>query len=183
VRAGAAVVLVLVALAVIVLVSAASAAGRSEVVGPAEGSAAPGEPEGDPVLVHVLGAVAAPGLYRLPPGARVVDAVTAAGGLAADADPGALNLARRLADGEQLRVLAAWEAPPPVASGQPAGPVDLNAATAEQLDTLPRIGPAIAARIVEWRTQHGPFASVDDLLDIGGIGTTTVEGLRGLVTP
>lgn len=183
-RAGAAVVLVLVVLAVIVLVSAASAAGRSEVVTAPEGTPAPVEPAGQPVLVHVLGAVAVPGLYRLPAGARVVDAVTAAGGLVGDADAGALNLARRVGDGEQLRVLRAGEAPAAgPAPGQPAGPVDLNAATAEQLDTLPRIGPAIAARIVEWRTQNGSFGSVDDLLDIGGIGETTVEGLRGLVTP
>lgn len=185
VRAGAAVVLVLAVLAAMVLASAASAAGRSEVVPATVGTPGPAAPPDQAVLVHVLGAVAAPGLYRLAAGARVVDAVTAAGGLAADADPAALNLARRLADGEQLRVLRVGEAPvlAPSGSGVPAGPVDLNTATAEQLDALPRIGPAMAARILEWRTQHGQFTSVEDLADIGGIGEATVEALRGLVLP
>jgi competence protein ComEA len=141
------------------------------------------------LYVHVEGAVLAPGLYVLPTGARVVDAVGAAGGLADDADPAALNLARPVTDGEQLHVPRAGETPP-VASGGAAGDttgadldgvVNLNTADVAALDTLPRIGPAIAQRIIDWREQNGAFTSVDDLLAVPGIGEKMLAGLRDLV--
>ncbi|WP_307806948.1 ComEA family DNA-binding protein [Naasia sp. SYSU D00057] len=177
-RTGAAVVLVLVAVAVAVLVSAVGSAGTTVAV-PAP--APPASPRAAPtLLVHVLGAVRAPGLYSLPDGSRAVDAVAAAGGLADDADAGGINLARRVSDGEQLAVPRVGEAPP-VAAGP--GRVDLNTATAEQLDTLPGIGPALAARILAWREEHGGFASADDLLEVPGLGEKTVGELRDLVLP
>lgn len=137
------------------------------------------------VYVHVAGAVRAPGLYVLAAGARVVDAVGAAGGLADDADAAGLNLARPLSDGEQLRVPRAGESPAPVSPAGGAaggdGVVDLNAADLAALDTLPRIGPALAQRIIEWREANGPFTSVDDLLSVPGIGEKMVESLRDRV--
>ncbi|GAA2233009.1 ComEA family DNA-binding protein [Herbiconiux moechotypicola] len=152
------------------------------------------------VTVHVLGAVGAPGVYELPVGSRVVDGVEAAGGLAESADAGSVNLARPLVDGEQLRVLSVGEEVPRVPTGPEPGAsgaaasvepaagagagalIDLNRATAMELESLPRIGPAMAARIVEWRDQNGGFSAVDDLLQITGIGDKTFEGLRDLVT-
>ncbi|MCS5499150.1 ComEA family DNA-binding protein [Cnuibacter physcomitrellae] len=205
---GAAIVLVLVALVVTVLVSAASPAGSTGVVVPsatgrAPSGGQPGEPggpdaldgeadgaPGEALLVHVLGSVVTPGLYRLSRGARVVDAIAAAGGFAPEADHASVNLARPVADGEQLRVLAQGEAPPPgpaegaggaAAGGSASGPVDLNRATAAELDELPRIGPATAQRIIDYREEHGPFTSVDDLLEVPGIGDKTLDGLRDLV--
>jgi competence protein ComEA len=138
---------------------------------------------GTPIFVHVLGEVARPGLYELREGDRVVDAVAAAGGMTDAADPAGVNLARLLSDGEQLAVPAVGEvvasAPGIVADGR----IDLNTADAAALDTLPRIGPAMAQRIIEWRESNGPITSVDDLLAVSGIGTKTVEALRPLVTP
>lgn len=155
---------------------------------------APGEPaateidgvvaEVSPLFVHVLGQVERPGLYELRDGDRVIDAIAAAGGLSAEADPAGVNLARLLSDGEQLNVPAVGEvsasAAPGIASD---GRVDLNTADVSALDTLPRIGPAIAQRIIDHRTAHGPFASADDLLAVSGIGAKTVEALRPLVVP
>lgn len=177
-RTGAAVVLVLLVVAGSVLVSAVSSAGRTTVV-PA-GSVAPRPPSAAVLLVHVLGAVPVPGLYPLPEGARAVDAVAAAGGLADDADPAGVNLARRLGDGEQLIVPRLGEAPAPAAGP---GKVDLNSATAEELATLPGIGPALAARILSWREENGGFTSADDLVDVPGLGEKTVAALRDLVVP
>ncbi len=130
------------------------------------------------IYVHVLGAVDAPGLYRLPAGARVMDAITAAGGFRDDADDSAINLARYVTDGEQLRVPAEGEQE---AQDADDGLVDLNAADAEELETLPRIGPALAARIIAWRDENGGFRSVDDLRNVSGIGEKTFEGLKDLV--
>ena len=134
------------------------------------------------VFVHVSGAVSAPGLYVLHDGARVVDAVAAAGGFAAGADETAVNLARPVSDGEQLHVpvIGAAAAPPPTDGGD--GRVNLNTADAAALDTLPRIGPAMAARIIEWRDANGRFTSVEDLLSVPGIGDKMLETLRALVT-
>jgi competence protein ComEA len=139
------------------------------------------------VFVHVAGAVRAPGLYRLVDGARVVDAVAAAGGYADDADRGVLNLARTVSDGEQIvvPVIGAVAAPPAGASapaGGGDGRVNLNTADATALDTLPRIGPAMAQRILDWRDDNGRFTSVDDLLAVPGIGDKMLEALRELVT-
>ncbi|MFD1713893.1 ComEA family DNA-binding protein [Amnibacterium flavum] len=198
---GAVIVVLLVTVAAAVAISAASSAGAAQVV--EVGGAAPhetGAPEGDraartqdgdeggELFVHVLGAVRVPGLYQVAADARVVDAIAAAGGMADDADPAGVNLARRVADGEQLVVPRVGEtplaaAPPAPAAAIGAGPVSLGSATAEQLDTLPRIGPALAARIVAWREAGGRFQSVDDLLEVPGIGEATLEGLRDLVVP
>ncbi len=139
--------------------------------------------------MHVLGAVAKPGLVELASGARVVDAVAAAGGFTPDADPAGVNLARPVVDGEQLTVLAVGQVPPPVAgsagiggsSGSDDGIVHLNTADASALDTLPRIGPALAQRIIDWRDANGPFTSVDQLLEVAGIGDAVFAGLADRV--
>ncbi|MFF2273831.1 helix-hairpin-helix domain-containing protein [Agromyces sp. NPDC058136] len=145
------------------------------------------------VLVHVLGAVVEPGLVELDEGSRVVDAIAAAGGLTADADPAGVNLARAVADGEQLVVPIVGAVPPagPVAGGAAAGaggaPADgkvhLNTADVAELDTLPRIGPALAQRIIDWREANGPFTSTEQLLDVAGIGDAVYSGLADLVAP
>ncbi len=139
------------------------------------------------VVVSVVGRVARPGLVRLPDGSRVADALDAAGGALPETDLVALNLARRLSDGEQLLV---GVAPPP---GQPmdggvvgapaaASPlVDLNTATLEQLDTLPGVGPVTAQRILDWRAAHGRFTSVDQLREVSGIGEVRFSKLKDLV--
>ena len=141
-------------------------------------TAAPAE-----VVVAVAGTVVRPGLVRLPAGSRVDDAVRAAGGLVPGAGPGLLNLARKLVDGEQ--VLVGVDPPPgaaPVAGPTAAGgPVDLNTATIADLDALPGIGPVLAQRIVDWRTEHGRFASVDQLREVTGIGESTYADLDGEV--
>lgn len=146
------------------------------------------------VLVHVVGQVRRPGVVRLAAGARVQDAVAAAGGATARADLAALNLARPVQDGEQVvvprpgQVVAGASGPAPAApgaaaaTGGPVGaPVDLNAATPDQLDALPGIGPVLAGRIVDYRSQHGRFTSVDELGDVSGIGDALLERLRPLV--
>ncbi|MCM3659644.1 ComEA family DNA-binding protein [Georgenia satyanarayanai] len=166
---------------------------------PAPGDAATGEPSREPqaapagvVVVHVAGAVRGPGVVELPLGARVADAVAAAGGEQPDAELAAVNLARPLVDGEQVYVPRAGEeprgagaAPPDVdagpAAGEPAaegGVVDLNSADLAALDTLPGVGPAIAQRILDWRDANGPFHSVEELLEVAGIGPATLEKLR-----
>ena len=155
------------------------------------GAAAPGVVVGAPaspqaslgvVVVHVVGAVAAPGVVRLPAGSRVVDAVAAAGGAIGDADLARLNLARILADGEQIVVPRPGEPLPatahPVAGGGSSELVDLNAASLAQLDELPGVGPVLAQRIVDRR----PFTSVDELDEVSGVGPTLLERLRPLVT-
>lgn len=138
-----------------------------------------------PVVVHVAGAVMAPGVHELPPGSRVVDAVQASGGLAPDAETGAVNLAAVLVDGSQVYVPRVGELPPPAAAvdggGEASGPVDLNTADEALLDTLPGVGPATAAAIVEHRERNGPFTSVDGLLEVRGIGEAKLAALRDLV--
>jgi competence protein ComEA len=138
------------------------------------------------VVVHVAGAVASPGLYTLDGGARVADAVAAAGGAAAGADLDALNLARVVVDGEQVRVPLIGE---PVvgefAVGGAAGTdgrVNINIANVAELDRLPGVGPVLAARIAEYRDAHGPFASVDALDDVSGVGPALLEKVRAAAT-
>ncbi len=187
--AGAALVILLAGAAIAVFATAVTPQGGAREV---TASGAPVDVDapilsGDvPIFVHVLGQVAQPGLYELRDGDRVVDAIAAAGGLTADADPAGVNLARLLSDAEQLAVPAVGEVPaagaaaPGVAAD---GRVDLNTADVSVLGTLPRIGPAMAQRIIEWRDANGPFSSVDDLLSVSGIGSKTVESLRPLVAP
>jgi competence protein ComEA len=148
------------------------------------------------LVVHVVGAVRHPGLLRLREGARVADAVARAGGATARADLAALNLAAPLVDGVQVLVpLQAAVSTEPTATeeGQglapgaayagAAGKPSLATATAEQLDELPGIGPITAQKILDYRTEHGPFRSVDDLDAVPGIGPARIEQLRDLVTP
>jgi competence protein ComEA len=150
--------------------------------------ASPAPPAGaaHEVVVSVLGRVARPGLIRLPDGTRVADALAAVGGPLPGTNLMGLNLARRLSDGEQLLV---GVAPPPE---QPTGSaaagtsgasriVDLNAATLEQLDGLPGVGPATAQRILDWRVTHGRFTSVDQLREVSGIGQARLAQLKKLV--
>ncbi len=142
------------------------------------------------LLVHVAGAVALPGVHELPAGSRVVDALAVAGGLAPGADAGRLNLAAPVSDGERVYVLHQGEVAPPPVAGAPSGgaadggsggPVDLNTADEAALDALPGVGPATAAAIVAHRDQIGRFTSVDQLLDVRGIGAAKLDALRDLV--
>lgn len=154
--------------------SAAAAVPAPAASGPA---AVPG------VVVQVLGVVRRPGVYRLPAGSRVADALEAAGGLRPGRSSGLLNLARVLVDGEQVVVSPKAGARPPAAptGGTSAGPVDLNTADAAALDVLPGVGPVTAQAILDWRTEHGGFASVDQLREVDGIGPKTYERLAPLV--
>ena len=186
--------LVLGALAVGVVVGAAWWLGRQApvpvdaalpVVDPAAISTTTAPP--GPVVVHVAGAVLAPGVQRLPAGSRVIDAVDAAGGLRPDADAGRVNLAAELTDGTQVYVPAVGEVAPPggPATGGPGdagdGLVDLNTADATALEELPGVGPATAAAIIDHRERNGPFVSVDGLLEVRGIGEAKLAQLRDLV--
>ncbi len=168
-------------------------ASAPEVVAPLEAVSEPAAQTSRAALVvHVVGAVRRPGLYRLRDGARVADAVSRAGGATRKADLSGLNLAAPLVDGVQVlvpsRVLAGGAAPGAGSSsatgaGAVAGKLSLASATAEELDELPGVGPVTAQQIIDYRTEHGPFRSVDDLDAVPGIGPTRVEQLRELVTP
>ena len=156
--------------------------------GASSGVASAGADGGGPVVAHVAGAVVRPGLYRLGGAPRIADAIDAAGGPAPEADLDAVNLAAPVADGERVYQPRRGEPPPPLAAtgsggaaGAAAGPLDLNTATVEQLDTLPGIGPATAAAIVAYRQEHGRFASVDELLEVRGIGEAKLADLRSKV--
>jgi competence protein ComEA len=145
--------------------------------------AAPPSPS-PPVMVHVVGEVREPGVVRLPAGSRVVDAVRAAGGLRRGGKLGGTNLARVLTDGERIEIGGQEAVVAGGAAGQAggsAGPLDLNTATAEQLDALPGIGPVTAAKILAWRSTHKRFSVVDELAEVPGIGPKTLADLRPLV--
>jgi competence protein ComEA len=153
---------------------------------PAPTSASP-SPEAPPLIVDVAGAVRRPGVYEFREGDRVIDAIRAAGGATPKASLDALNLAAPLADGVQILVpVAAPVAPPPgsgaVAGATPAALINVNAASSTELEALPGIGEVIAQRIVDYRTENGSFASVDDLLDVSGIGDAILGDIRDLVT-
>ncbi|QYH35934.1 ComEA family DNA-binding protein [Salinibacterium sp. M195] len=181
-RVGAVVVLVLVALGCAVLATALTARPEPTEISRAE----PGENGVEasfgapPVFVHVTGAVVRPGLFELADGSRVIDAIAAAGGFTATANRDELNLARLLTDGEQFAVPVEGEQSADAAASD--SRVNLNTADAAALDTLPRVGPAMAARILAWRDANGRFASIDDLRSVSGIGDKTFEGLRELIT-
>jgi competence protein ComEA len=156
-----------------------------------------------PVVVSVVGLVHTPGLVTLAPGARIADALKAAGGSTDGADTSGLNMARQVDDGEQIvvgmapvkgqpAVLGSSVSPgsaapgpststPGPAKGAPTAPINLNTATVEQLDTLPGVGPVRAAAIVAWRNTHGKFTTVDQLGEVDGIGPGRLEKLRPLV--
>jgi competence protein ComEA len=139
------------------------------------------------MYVDVVGAVRRPGLYRLPRGARIADALARAGGATRRAELELVNVAAPLADGEQVVVPrrgAAGAAAASGAAGAPAsGPVHLSTATAEELDSLPGVGPVTAQKIIDYRQQHGGFSSVDELDAVPGIGPARMEQLKGLVAP
>lgn len=151
------------------------------------------------LFVHVSGAVAKPGLVEIPDGARVFDAIAQAGGVTAEAREGGVNLARFVVDGEQILVPRADDPaaapgadPASSASGSSAasnaalpgvgGKVNLNTATAAELETLPRVGPSMSAKILAWRAENGAFSSIEDLNDVDGVGDKTFESLKDLVT-
>ena len=140
-------------------------------------------PQVVPIAVSVAGEVPRPGLYHLPPGSRVDDAVKAAGGATDAADVHRLNLAARLADGQQVMVprkieaLGAGAAPPVLPA-----PVNINLASVPELDRLPGVGPVIAQRIVAYREQHGPFTSVQQLRDTKLVNRDTFEKIKDLIT-
>jgi competence protein ComEA len=181
-------------------VVAAPFAERSEQAGPGASAGAPnavGSPVAE-IVVDVSGKVREPGVHRLPAGSRVADALRAAGGVRSGTDTEGLNRARFLVDGEQV-VVGGPAAPGAgqggTAGGGPAGsagsvpgagpaaPVSLNTATVDQLDTLPGVGPVLAQHIVDYRTQHGGFRSVDELREVNGIGERRFADLRNLVRP
>ena len=181
----------LAALAVVVMVIAAGVAWwnrpRPEpiaAVTPPAPSHTP-SPSASSVVVAVTGKVRNPGLVTLPPGARVADAIEAAGGVLPGTDLGYLNLARKVTDGELIVVGAT---PPPGTTDQtgPAGEgngkVNLNTATLQELDSLPGVGPVLAQRIIDYRDQHGGFRSVEELRKVDGIGPSRYEELKDLVT-
>ena len=173
-------------------------ASAPEIVAPLEPVSLPSasSPARAAVVVHVVGAVRRPGLYRLREGARVADAVARAGGSTRRAELAALNLAAPLVDGVQVLVpvrvpVAGGASPgsetdavvPDAAVAGLGAKVSLGTATAEELDELPGVGPVTAQKILDYRAEHGPFRSVDELDAVPGIGPTRVEQLRDLVTP
>jgi competence protein ComEA len=185
------------------LSASAGSSGRVPVGGAS--SAVPATPTAPAVLVvDVAGKVHRPGLYRLPVGSRVDDAVRAAGGALAGVNLSSLNLAAKVVDGQQIPVgiagspggAAAGAAGAAGSDGSPGGragmagngapgagePVDLNTATIEQLETLPGVGPVLAQHVLDWRTAHGHFATVDQLDDVPGIGEVKFAALKSLVT-
>ncbi len=154
---------------------------------PAPVGASPSD-QGSEVVVDVAGKVRRPGIVRLPPGSRVVDALEAAGGARRGADLTGLNLARVLTDGEQVLVGLPAAAGPAGAAAAPGATstgsvlVNLNTATQAELETLPGVGPVTATSILEWRTEHGAFSSVDELLEVSGIGDATLAEIAPHVT-
>ncbi|HWB36562.1 MAG TPA: ComEA family DNA-binding protein [Rugosimonospora sp.] len=148
---------------------------------------AAGSQSPDTIVVAVAGKVLHPGLVRLPAGSRVQDAIDAAGGVLPGTDISLINLARKLTDGELLVI---GVSPPPADPGAPGAPgapagdgkVNINSATLAELDTLPGIGPALAQRIIDYRTAHGPFHSIDDLRKVSGIGDAKFADIKDRVT-
>lgn len=169
---------------------ASGAGGRPGSAGPAVSGGVPNTagPAGAEIVVDVGGKVREPGIQRLPAGSRVADALKAAGGVRPGTNTDTLNRARFLVDGEQV-IVGGPSAPAPGTGGSAPGggpaaaPVSLNTATVDQLDTLPGVGPVLAQHIVDYRTQHGGFRSVDELREVNGIGDRRFADLRNLVRP
>jgi competence protein ComEA len=168
---------------------ALQAEGGEEAAFEVEGEAAAGggfslSGEGSDVVVDVTGVVKRPGVYRLPAGSRVEDAVARAGGAQGDAMLEAINLAAKLADGQQVVVPSSRPGATAAAGATSAdGPISLGTATVEQLDTIDGIGPVTAADIIEFRDEHGGLASVEQLDQVSGIGPATMEALRARLQP
>jgi competence protein ComEA len=151
-------------------------------------------PTPEPIQVHVAGAVVRPGVYDLPEGSRVTDAVEAAGGFVAEADKNAINLAAIVEDAERLDVpyvagfvpdeeegfVVITEGTPSPLAGEE--PVDINSASLEELDKLPGIGLTTAQKIIDYREEHGPFAHIEDIVNVSGIGSATYEEIKDLIT-
>ncbi|GAB2843740.1 hypothetical protein GCM10027074_07970 [Streptomyces deserti] len=176
----------------------ASGQGEEKDSGPgaADGAVKATGTAGPEIVVDVSGKVRDPGIHRLPAGSRVADALRAAGGVRPGTDTDGLNRARFLVDGEQVIVggpapvtgtgaggTAAGGTAGAVAGAGPAAPISLNTATVDQLDTLPGVGPVLAQHIIDYRTQHGGFRSVDELREVNGIGDRRFADLRNLVRP
>jgi competence protein ComEA len=147
-----------------------------------------------PIEVHVVGQVLHPGVYLFADGSRVQDAITAAGGLTADADVSALNLASKLVDGEQLAVAGGGLAAAtpnstaafrvitsPATPGTSADQININTGTVDQLEALPGIGPTLAQRIIDYRSAHGPFQRVEDVMNVPGIGPSIFDQIQSLI--
>jgi competence protein ComEA len=138
---------------------------------------------GRDVVVHVAGAVRKPGVYTLPAGSRVDDAVERAGGITGDGSPDAINLAARLSDGQQVVVPSTKAGGGPAAASAADGPISLGSATVEQLDTIEGIGPVTAQNILDYRDEHGGFSSVEEVDQVPGIGPATMEALKSRLQP
>ena len=192
-RSGWAYVAVAVALALLAWRAGPGSGGEGQPEAPAAGTVAratTAPPDGPTGMVHVAGEVRRPGVYDIAPGARVIEVIRRAGGPTRRANMSGLNLAATLQDGQQVVVPARAPAGGAAAGagegaggGGASGPISLSSATAEQLDALDGIGPTLAGRIVEWRSAHGGFASVEQLLEVPGIGPTRLESLRSHVVP
>ena len=167
------------------LVARWPAPGGVEILPPAPTATVLPSPTASPVRVYVSGAVIAPGVYTLPPGSIAQDALDLAGGPAEGADLSAINLALPLSSGQQVNVPQIGDETvqknTPTAAPTMSGPVNVNTASAAELETLPGIGPIFAERIIQYRQEHGPFRTVDALLLVHGIGPATLERIRELI--
>jgi competence protein ComEA len=178
---------VVIAIAVLVVGARWIRSGGAASAGGAELSFAAGSPpraEGtQDVVVHVAGAVRRPGVYRLPAGSRVTDAVRRAGGFALHANRDGINLAARLSDGQQVVVPGPGTVAAGATPGVQSGPISLGSATVEQLDQVEGIGPVTAQKIIAFRDQHGGLSSIDQLDEVDGIGPSTMQTLRSALQP
>jgi competence protein ComEA len=145
-------------------------------------------PTEQPIIVYITGAVPRAGVYALPQGARVQDAISAAGGFLAEAEKSQINLAALLEDGEKLDIpyvegaLPVLATPGPTVVAVTTELININTASAAELDSLPSIGPTLAQRIIDYREQHGPFINTEDIINVPGIGTGNYERFKDLIT-